>query len=652
MLCDTPNAPLILLVESDLQAATSIRQAFDTAPGQYRMDSVAALPDAYEYLERRSPDLVIADYLLADGDNNTLVAKTFGICPVILMAAQGNERTAVMAIKAGAQDYLAKSPEAYASLPEISQAALREWQILEERRKIQEKVSRGKREWEQTFDAVSDLILIVDTNHTISRANRAMAERLGLSPADLPGRKCYEVFHHSSTPSHCCPFDRLIGEGGEQREEIEEPTLKGFFELTASPLYDEQGELVACVHVAREITERKRIEEEHLALEQQLQQAQKLESLGVLAGGIAHDFNNILMIILGHCYLAEDDEADAQRTHLKQIETAASRAADLCRQMLAYAGKSPLVQSRVELRALVQEMVEMLRSAMKKNVTFDFEESGVLPEIMGDKAKIQQIVMNLIVNAAEAIGEQTGVVTVGLSSRELDSGQEADFLGNPIPAGSYVCLKVADTGCGMDEETRKRIFEPFFTTKFTGRGLGMSAIIGIVKSHAGALQVGSTPGVGTIFKVYFPISTGAGDAKASPLRTADSREGDPGGQGTVLLVDDEPELRAIGAILLKAMGFSVLTAEDGGGAVHLYEERKADIDLVFMDLTMPKMDGIKAYQEMRRLSKTVPIVICSGYDNNEISLAIKQDLLAGFVSKPYQTEQVRQLLMRLLQKEL
>ncbi|GFO61292.1 hypothetical protein GMST_36170 [Geomonas silvestris] len=652
MLSDNPASPAILLIENDEDAAASIRQAFEAAPDAYRFLSLNNLSDAYAYLELNSPDLILADYLLADGDNNALVAKAFGICPVILLAAQPNARTAVTVIKAGAQDYLAKSPDTFASLPQLGRLALKEWLILQERRKIQEKVSQGKREWENTFDAVSDLILIVDTNHTISRANRAMAERFGLSPADLPGRKCYEVFHQRSTPPHFCPFRRLMASGGEQRQEIEEKTLDGFFELTASPLYDLQGELVACVHVAREITERKRTEEERLALEQQLQQAQKLESLGVLAGGIAHDFNNILMIILGHCFLAKDDGDGDQRAHLQQIELAASRAADLCRQMLAYAGKSPLVQTRVDLRRLVQEMVDMLRSAMKKNVSFEFEEVSALPEITGDRAKIQQIIMNLIVNAAEAIGEHAGTVTVELSSAELFPGQEADFLGNPIPAGPYVCLKVADTGCGMDDETRKRIFEPFFSTKFAGRGLGMSAIIGIVKSHKGALQLRSAPGSGTVFKVYFPLSAAAGPEMAAPRPALAAGERQPSGQGTVLLVDDEAALREIGARLLEGMGFTVLQAVNGREAVRLYAERRSGIDLVLMDLTMPDLDGIKAYREMRKLSKSVPIVICSGYDNNEISATISQDPLAGFVSKPYRPEQVRQLLMRLLKKEL
>lgn len=248
---------------------------------------------------------------------------------------------------------------------------------------------------------------------------------------------------------------------------------------------------------------------ELIKLEQKFQQTQKLESLGVLAGGIAHDFNNILTVILGHCYMIKMGVATkgaSDKDQLDQIECAANRAADLCRQMLAYAGKSPLMQAEFNLCTLVEDLVRLLTSATAKHVTVNLELEKELPLIVGDSSQIQQVVMNLVINASEAIGENSGVITVGLHKVEIrPEEQEIDYFGNTVPPGEYACLRVADTGCGMSEESRRRIFEPFYTTKFTGRGLGMSAILGIVKTHSGAVQLTSSPGAGTTFTVFLPF---------------------------------------------------------------------------------------------------------------------------------------------------
>jgi PAS domain S-box-containing protein len=258
----------------------------------------------------------------------------------------------------------------------------------------------------------------------------------------------------------------------------------------------------------QDVTERKRGEEERHQLEQQFQNAQKLENLGLLAGGIAHDFNNILTVILGHCYLVRENfitEQELKATFMK-IETAGNRAADLCRQMLTYAGKSSLVHAPVNLWLLIDEVTKMLKASINKNVSIELDLGPNIPVIQGDAVQIQQIAMNLIINAADAIGAASGTVRIVLTKVEFDTIQTAhDALGTVIKPGRYSCLEVTDTGCGMDEATIKRIFEPFFTTKSTGRGLGMSAILGIIKSHEAALQLFSTPGVGTTFKVFFPV---------------------------------------------------------------------------------------------------------------------------------------------------
>jgi PAS domain S-box-containing protein len=638
MLTDDYNAPLILVVEDDDSHASLIRRSFEYARDRHRLEIVGTLLDAGLVIQRHPPALVLTDYRLPDGDGIELVTMVNRACPVILMTSQGNEQVAATSIKAGALDYIVKSAEAFSSMPQIVRMALQEWNLIQERRKIHDAVSRAKREWEQTFDAVPDLIFIIDSNHTITRANRAMAERCGLNPEELVGRKCHELFHDMMSPPDFCPHIMMILDGHEHTEEVEEKKLAGFFDVTVSPLYDDEGNITACVHVARDITERKQAEQDRLALEKQFQQAQKLESLGVLAGGIAHDFNNILTIIIGRCFFLKEDieSGTGNISHVQEIEGAAKRAADLCRQMLTYAGKSPIVQTRINIGLVVDEVVNMLKSVIKKNVAFELELQQELPVIVGDKTQIQQVVMNLIINAAESISDNNGTVRVKLAKMIVTAGQDdTDFFGNAISAGEYVSLEVSDTGCGMDEEMQKRIFEPFFTTKFTGRGLGMSAILGIVKSHGSALQLSSKPGEGTTFKVFFPVYTEP-DYVEAPQTAGAALSAKR--RATILLVDDEPQLRTIAAAMLKSMGFSAITAANGREALEIFQERGSLIDLIFMDLIMPEMGGIEAYHELRKIAPSIPIVICSGYDKNEIASSINDDEHAGFVLKPFQPD--------------
>jgi len=400
----------------------------------------------------------------------------------------------------------------------------------------------------------------------------------------------------------------------------------------------------------RDISSRKLAEKKLQALEKQFQQTQKLESLGALAGGIAHDFNNILTIILGHCFMSKEeaDSGIADNDHVQQIEVAANRAADLCRQMLAYAGNSPLLNVQLDLRQLVDETVSMLRSAIKKNVTINRDLKRDVPEIPGDNAQIQQVVMNLIINAAEAIGDRYGTIRVALEKTIIQrESSETDVMGAAIPAGKYACLEVSDTGCGIDEETEKRIFEPFFTTKFTGRGLGMSAVLGIIKSHDGALQLISTPGTGTIFKAYFPAPD-----TIDTVETTQPEWNLPSIRAncTILLVDDEESLRAIGSALLNAMGYSAIAAANGREALEICREQESGIDLILLDMVMPEMGGVDTYHELRKMKPDVPIIFCSGYGIEGILDDFDTDRYVDAIQKPYKPDQLRSTMLNLLEK--
>ena len=403
--------------------------------------------------------------------------------------------------------------------------------------------------------------------------------------------------------------------------------------------------------ISLDVTELQRVEEERRKLEAQVQQAQKLESLGVLAGGIAHDFNNLLVGILGNADLALMDLSPASpaRASIKEIEQSAVRAAELCRQMLAYSGRGKFLIEAVSLNDIVSEMTHLLEISISKKAVLRYNLAKNLPAIEADVTQIRQVIMNLIINASEALEEKSGVVAISTGLMRCDRAYlEMTWLNDQLPDGEYVFLEVADTGCGMDEVTRRRIFDPFFTTKFTGRGLGLAAVLGIVRGHKGAIKVYSEPGRGTTFKVLFPATT----AMATPVGA--EQPGGPSwrGQGTILVVDDEETVRAVAQRMLERMGFSVLTASDGREAVETFRAHDGvdggKIACVLLDLTMPHMDGEEAYRELRRIRAGVRVVISSGYGEQEIAQRFAGKGLAGFVQKPYRAEALAKCLRETL----
>ena len=376
------------------------------------------------------------------------------------------------------------------------------------------------------------------------------------------------------------------------------------------------------------------VEEQRRQLETQVQQAQKLESLGVLAGGIAHDFNNLLTGVLGNAQLALYDlpPVSPVRQYVEEIEEAAKRAAELCRQMLAYSGKGRFVVQPIDLSEVVEGMGHLLEVSISKKAALRHDLADGLPAITADATQIRQIILNLITNASEALGEHSGVISV--ITGVMDCGRDyfrSTYLDEELPEGRYVYIEVADTGCGMDQATCRKIFEPFFTTKFTGRGLGLAAALGIVRGHRGAIRVYSEPGEGTTFKVLFP----ALDQPATPHRGETEVTEELRGTGTALLVDDEEHVRKTGRHMLEHMGFTVLTAIDGREAVRVFREHADEIDCVLLDLTMPNMDGTEAFQELRRIREDVPVILASGYNEQDATQRFTGKGLAGFVRKPY-----------------
>ncbi|GAM09284.1 blue-light-activated protein [Geobacter sp. OR-1] len=412
----------------------------------------------------------------------------------------------------------------------------------------------------------------------------------------------------------------------------------GSISTNAFPL----GDKVFLLSVVRDITERKREEQDRLRLEQQLLHAQKLESLGVLAGGIAHDFNNILTAIIGNAELAmmQLNPESPVLENLQRIEKAAGRAADLARQMLAYSGKGKFVVEQIDLNRLVEEMAHMLEVAISKKAILRYNLTRPLPTVEVDATQLRQIVMNLVINASEAIGDNSGVVAITTGCLECDESYlMEEWLTDRIPQGLYVFLEVADTGCGMDAETKTKIFDPFFTTKFTGRGLGMAAVLGIVRGHNGAIKVDSEQGKGSSFKVLLPAS-----ARSTELLDNDAAE-TWRGSGLVLLVDDEETVRAIGSEMLRALGFSVITANDGVEALEKFKG-SSNIGVVILDLTMPQMDGEQCFRELRNLNPDISVIMSSGYNEHEINQRFAGKGTAGFIQKPYKLSELKEVLIK------
>ncbi len=397
-------------------------------------------------------------------------------------------------------------------------------------------------------------------------------------------------------------------------------------EWHCTPLPDVHGRIQGVVTLVRDVSERER-------LESQLRQSQKLESLGVLAGGVAHDFNNLLVGIMGNASLAMEQlpPQSPLRPLLERVVNAGRRATDLTQRMLAYAGRATCDVQLMDLNALVREMVDFAAAAIPKNVALRVDAQPDLPLLQADSGQLQQVIMNLVINAAEAIGEAAGSVTVATWSETLDARRIAtEFPNHDLQPGLYVVLEVRDTGCGMTPEVQSRIFDPFFTTKFAGRGLGLSAILGIVRAHRGAITVSSQVGVGTVFRVLFPAVARRAKVEAPPQKAPTLPRG-----ATVLVIDDEEDIRDVVEAVLSRRGVKVLTAADGRQALELFRRQADDIDVVLLDMNMPGLSGEAVFRALREIRPDVRVILSTGYSEQEAALRFADAPLAGFVHKPY-----------------
>jgi PAS domain S-box-containing protein len=399
-----------------------------------------------------------------------------------------------------------------------------------------------------------------------------------------------------------------------------------WWEFSFSPIVLPDGSVRGVALRMRDLTEVKRTADA-------LVQAQKAESLAVLAGGIAHDFNNLLVGILLNASLVLNDlpPGSPGRKTVQAIETSGQRAADLARQMLAYSGRGSFVIRNTGLNPVVKEMTELLRSSIGKGVTLDLDLDPALPRIEADVTQLRQVIMNLVVNASDAIGAGEGIIRI--STRPVQMTKltlRQVYLAPGLKPGRYVALEVSDTGSGMDRETLARIFDPFFTTKFTGRGLGLAAVLGIMRGHKGAIKVDSSPGRGTTFRLLFPAVAARDEQPAGGVTAPASATA-----GTVLIVDDEPAVRAVTARALRTFGLDVIEADDGVAGLEAFAAQGSRISCVLLDLTMPRMGGEETFAAIRDLDPEVPVLLMSGFSEDEGKQRFDGLGIAAFIEKPF-----------------
>ncbi len=493
------------------------------------------------------------------------------------------------------------------------------------------------------MEGITDIIVSVDRSFDITSWNPAAEKYSGLSSSQVLKQNVWEILPEFRTPE----IEMALIETETTRrpssflQQLQHRQNDVYLQITIYP--GSSGFFIFAQDQTRSILQ----ERENKAFMEKLRHAQKLESLGVLAGGIAHDFNNLLLGILGNVSLAMMDLPGDSTPYqcLVDIEQAAKRAADLSSQMLAYSGRGKFIMDQVDASQLIQEMGNLLKASLPRTITLEYALDPGCPTFAGDSTQIHQALMNVILNASESI---EGEGTIQISTREviLTPGDLATcYLSENMSPGPHTLIRVEDTGSGMDEHTLSRIFDPFFSTKFTGRGLGLAAVLGIVRAHNGTLRVLSRPGNGTRFEMFFPADTAAElprPDETSRFRTTWN------GSGIVLFVDDEETVRNVGKRLLKRMGFEVILANDGQEAVETFARYGQTIGLVIMDMTMPRMDGKEALEHIKKIRPDVKIVLSTGYSERDVAANFQGRGFDAFIQKPYNYREIKDLIRMVL----
>jgi signal transduction histidine kinase len=615
------NIRLFIVDGSPTDRSTYSQWIQHSAPVPLDIQEMETGGQALEACASLSPHCILLDYQLPDMTGFDFLSRLRGShspsdTPVIFLTGQGNEEIATQAIKLGVQDYFIKNTLSEEFLWRHIQQAIDQLTTLH-------RLHALERQSSTILQSSVDGLVVVDTNGLIRFTNPAAehlfqqtAEELLASPFGypmVPGQTSEITIGHQHTPS--TPVEMRVVP----------------IEWDNEPAY---------LTSLRDLTERRKAEEERQRHETERQYVQKLESLGVLAGGIAHDFNNLLMSVVARAGLAlrslpPDSPA---RAHLQIIEKSGLRGGELANQMLTFAGQTQLDFKPIDLEQFLKDSQSFLRSTVSKRITLTFNLATDLPAIYGDRSQLRQLLMNVVTNAAEAIGDQDGTICINTSTLDTSTQDFSQYhIMGDLPWGPCVSLNIQDTGNGIKPELIPKIFDPFFSTKSPGRGLGLATLLGLVRGHGAAIAVRSQVGHGTEFWFMFPSSKKP-SAQHSPSVTLPMKPSINPTPTKILVVDDEEDVRTACSLILNEIGFDALVAKDGKAGAHIFEQYQDEIALVFLDLTMPNFDGGKLAEVIQDLNPHVPLLVSSGYAEEEAMKHFTQSTISAFIQKPFQVE--------------
>ena len=594
------------------------------------------------------PDCILLDYSLPDLDGLEVIRRLKGSranstsVAVVMLTAIGNEQIAVKAMKLGVMDYVVKGTAGSEALPRTVINAIQRFRLEREIAQrnaaletMRAELFEEKERYRTLTEAIPQLVWTADSSCRVEYANRRLRDFSGQTDEVWP---LPSLVHEEDRPAFEQQWTQAQNTVDTFVAEVRLKRHDGVYRwhlVRAVPNRVSETEAVKWFGTLTDIEDQKRAEEA-------LRQSQKLESIGVLAGGIAHDFNNLLTGIMGGAsFVADTLGPGSARSMLEVVVRSSERAAHLVQQLLAYAGRGVASIEAVDLGRIALDTAELVSASFTHKIIITASAAQNLPMVRGNVAQMQQIVLNLVVNAAEAIGEENGRISIRIVPENIgpvDTGK--NILGYALKPGDYVLLEVSDTGTGMDDATQARIFDPFFTTKFTGRGLGLAAMQGIVRTMEGAIQLTSAPGEGSTFRVLLPAMTGQ-IAQAAAVSVASAQaSGKARRRRLILLIDDEEAVRSTTAAALKEQGYDVVAAASGAEGVERFREQRDTISLILLDLGMPGMQGDQVLAKLRAISPSVTVAIMSGYAEQDIASRFAGLDVARFIAKPFSARTV------------